>query len=115
MTVDKDVLYGRFQKHVDKNQRLQRMGVAKALDIPWEEDGVNIKTVSGINGWQLMGIVGLVLTAGVLFWKPSVLGTPPPPATTQTAPPMEAQKYRVSFWGEDGEEIKVDRSQGGSE
>lgn len=106
--IDKRNLYGKFDRSQALHHKLQRLVVAKGSDIPWEEDGVNIKTTSGINGWQLMGIVGLLLCAGALFWKPLVPSVIPP-VTTQTASPIEPQKFRVTFWGEDGEEIEVDR------
>ncbi|KKM14872.1 hypothetical protein LCGC14_1701780 [marine sediment metagenome] len=115
--IDKRKLWGKFDRSQSLHHKLHRLVVAKGNDIPWTEEGVSIHNANGINGWQLMGILGVAAVFGMLLWKPLQI-TPnaaPPPATTQTAPPMEAQKYRVSFWGEDGEEIKVDRSQGGSE
>ena len=101
MAIDKHKLYGRFQNGVDKNQRLQRMVAAKAMDMPWEEDEMNIQANRGINGWQLMGIVGMVV-AGLLYWNSLQIPAGPVPIGP-------AQEYRVTFSAEDGTEIEVDR------
>jgi len=105
MVIDKGKLYSRFQKNVDNNQRLQRMVAAKSMDMPWDEDEMNIQANRGITGWQLMGIVG-ALVAGAVYWHSTQ-----PTTAVQGGPPAvpAAQEYRVTFSAEDGTEIKVEK------
>ena len=103
MAIDKGKLYGRFQNNLDRNQRLQRMVAAKSMDMPWDEDEMNIQANRGINGWQLLGIVG-ALVAGAVYWHSTQ-----PTTAVPGAPPAvpAAQEYRVTFSAEDGTEIEV--------
>lgn len=109
--INKKKLYGRFDRNQALHHKLQRLVVAKGSDIPWEEGEMNTTNISGINGWQLMGIVGLALLAVILLSKSIKFGsdvTTPPPTTSQIVPLAEPQRYRVTFSAEDGTEIEVD-------
>lgn len=113
--IDKKELYGSYAKEAHKHHRLQREGVAKALDIPWDEDNVNIN--SGVSGKHLV-VLGALALAGLLGWHGiDRLSTPmaEPPAAVSPAVPQtplaEPQKFRVRFHAEDGTEIDVEPEQ----
>lgn len=104
MAIDKQELYGRFQKHLERNRRFQRMVAAKGMDLPWDEEDVNIQANRGIGGWPLLGMVTIIV-AGLLGWKWLVSSPPPVPPLI----PAKAQEFRVTFSAENGTEIEVDR------
>lgn len=88
--IDKDALYGNFQRHSDARNRLAMKAAHKALDIADDDMQINANK-SGIGPMALVGTVLAAtvapsLLAGALLFKgPATPSTPVGPATTPPA------------------------------
>jgi hypothetical protein len=121
MSIDKSKLYGCFQKSWQRRDRLNELATRKALDLPLEDDELQItNTHVGLN-WPHLLTAGLLMllsagaTAGGILAVAPLLGQPAVPVKDSTVmTPSEvtqqdlaAQEYEVFFWTEDGREIPV--------
>ena len=83
--MDKESLYGKFQKHQDAKNNLAMKAAHKALDIADDDMNINVQNKSaGVGSLGLMGIAlaaGLpgVLVAGAMLLKPALPSTPKSP------------------------------------
>lgn len=94
--LDKEHLYGQFNKRNEWRHTLAKKATYKALDIP-EEDDVNINVQKGY-GWKELLVGGAVLLGGGLL------------ASNHFQPPQAApvdSAYEVRFFDADGNPITV--------
>lgn len=92
--VDKDELYGRYQRNEDWQNRLYRKTVHKAVDIPDAEDmhvdnrkyGVGVKEI--VAAGLMASLVGVAFN-GLPIRSPESPAEPPPVA--QPAPPPQIE------------------------
>ncbi len=82
--IDKDQLYGEFQREQQWRGKLTRKLAHKAVDIP-EDDPVNISVRHGF-GWKEILAVGTLALGGWSAWLFSNLPVPPTP--TVAPPPV---------------------------
>lgn len=86
MPVDKQTLYGEFERRQKWRENLAKKGAHKALDIPLDDD-MNMNVRNGIGWKELLVIFGFILgTGGLTGWLLSQQQEPP---ALPEAPPFE--------------------------
>lgn len=101
MSIDKEALYGKFQGHQDKKNRLGLKAAHKALDIA--DDDMNI-TANKTTGIGTLGAIGIALAAGLpmagvagmLMMNQGNKATATSPAPTQIVQPIATQPVAPS-------------------
>jgi hypothetical protein len=107
--VDKEHLYGVFNRSAERRSQLHEMALAKALDLPLTE-GINMTSNvhnPGMGKTALMCLALLGAGSGGTLALGNMLGWFNPAPTQSAAPAMESQQYEVRFWTEDGTQIDV--------
>lgn len=105
MTIDKNELYGQFQKSWDQRAKLTELATRKALDLPLDDE-LNITTTHQGTPFLTTALVSAVLIFGggaAAITAASWLGWITPRNTLDAS----AQDFKVSIWAEDGEEIRL--------
>lgn len=109
--VDKQLLYGKFQKSEDDHARFAKRMAHKAADLAMEDD-LNITTTkTGVSTPGLLGIAGIA-GASLLGYgymnrdQPAVPQSPP--AAVAPVTPADSD-YEIRFWDRDGNPIEVER------
>lgn len=99
--IDKDHLYGRYQKQEDRRNALSMKMAHKALDIP--EDDMHIH--ANRTGLGALGAIGIAIASALptaaLFGYMALKDNHQPPAPP--APIQKAQEWKIDFWIEDGQ------------
>ena len=100
--LDKNSLYGEYLKGASRKSRMEDKAIAKALDIPLDDE-VNINQTSfGLSGWHLValaGILGYLLLQGHIY-PPSALQSP----RSEVSPPgISVPDVQVDLWYNDPE------------
>lgn len=109
--VDKQFLYGKFQKSEDDHARFAKRVAHKAADLAMEDD-LNITTTkSGVSTPGLLGMAGIagasLLGFGYLNRDQPPVVLQSPPAAVAPASPVDSD-YDIGFWL-DGKPIDVER------
>src|SRR3990167_7431845 len=105
--IDKDMLYGRYQKQEDARSKLAMKIAHKSLDIPDDDmqiTSTNTTTtntgvgVKGMLGIAAMAAVPALILGGYLLVRQqgSPARVPPSP------PPQTPQELQIKWWIEDG-------------
>ena len=76
--IDKETLYGEFLKSVRRKGRVEDLAIAKALDIPMDDDVQINQSKTGITGWPLVSL--LLGGGGLSAWLISSLASSPLPS-----------------------------------
>lgn len=96
--IDKNAMYGRYQRGEDADRRLYLKTAHKALDIPFDDMGIQATTNTGI-GWKEILALGTLGAGGIaaaqFFQKDDVPDKPDPPPVVQ---PADDTKYDLGFW-----------------
>lgn len=71
--LDKETLYGEFLKSMRRKGRVEDLAIAKALDIPMDDDVQINQSRTGITGWPLVSL--LLGGGGLSAWLISSLMT----------------------------------------
>lgn len=103
--IDKEQLYGRYQKQEDKRAALGMKMAHKALDIPEDDMQINAnKTTTGIGTLGVLGVAGLsALIPGALaaymMLKPAADAIAPAPTKppAQVAPVAPGEDYWIEI------------------
>ena len=100
--LDKNSLYGEFLKGESRKSKMEDKAIAKALDIPLDDE-VNINQTSfGLSGWHIValtGVLGYLFLQGHLY-HPSVVQNPRP----EVQPPgISVPDVQVDLWYNDPE------------
>lgn len=108
--VDKNQLYGRYQRQEDRRDRLGMKAAYKALDIPEDDMQINANKIgigtAGMAAVALAAGLPSALLAGLLLLKQSETAPPPVAPPEVTVPDTE---YDVLFYDKDGNLIEVPR------
>lgn len=106
--INKDELYGRYQKHQDAQNKLALQVAHKALDEPQDDMNIKADRTTITNGIGPLGLIGTTLASGLLgasgvgaaallfglLGRPSVAPMPPPQTIPITRP---AREYDVIY------------------
>lgn len=107
--IDKQQLYGNFQRSKDWKDTLYKDVCHKALDIA-EDMGVQANRIVNGMSWRELAVIGAVVLGGWKLWQgqsPVISPPPPPAAVAPAAPPTDAE-YEIRFFDADGKPIRVD-------
>ncbi len=108
MPIDKEALYGNFDRSMERKQKLEAKMIHKAMDLPVDDD-VHINTNNGLSNKSLALILAGIITAGALPLIVQHLKSPVKQSETifpVTAPPVDSS-YSVLFYNKDQELINI--------
>ena len=110
MTIDKDQLYGAFNKSHQRREKLADLATRKALDLPVEDDMqiTTNTTYQGLGrcGSLLLALAMLASGGGGALGIAGLLGMLQP-TREAPRPTFAPQEFEVTFFAEDGSPIEV--------
>lgn len=106
--VNKDELWGRYQKHQDAQNKLALQVAHKALDEPQDDMNIKADRTNITNGIGTLGALGIAaasgllglggLGAGLMLARPSIAPLPPPMTTPKQYDAIYEEQQPDGSW-----------------